>query len=268
MYQFDHDIRLEADDKLSFSGHISDNWSINDVPDGGYLAAILANAMLQHCRKKSTPIITVNFLNRCEAGPARVIIEKMGASRQFDRFQAQLHQNGGEKIRAFGTFAIENLECNVESYEVPEPAMASLETCVAVPAMPNFTLFSQLDIRLDPACIGWMSGKLSDRSEVKGWIKFKDRRPFDLFAILLFADSFPPAVLSSQGMVAWVPTLEYSVNIRNLPNSEWLKCSFRTRFITCGLLEEDGQIWDQSGNLVAISRQIAQYRMSTKETVQ
>jgi hypothetical protein len=38
-----------------------------------------------------------------------------------------------------------------------------------------------------------------------------------------------------------------------------LKCYFRTRFITCGLLEEDGKIWDQNDNLVAISRQIAQY---------
>ena len=39
---------------------------------------------------------------------------------------------------------------------------------------------------------------------------------------------------------------------------------FRTRFITCGLLEEDGEIWDETGQLIAISRQIAQYRIHTK----
>ena len=81
---------------------------------------------------------------------------------------------------------------------------------------------------------------------------------------VLVADSFPPAVLSSQGMVAWVPTIEFSVNIRNLPTTQWLKCIFRTRFITCGLLEEDGEIWDEAGRLIAISRQIAQYRTHTK----
>ena len=101
---------------------------------------------------------------------------------------------------------------------------------------------------------------MADNSEIRGWIKFKNDRPFDILSILLFADSFPPAVLTSQGMVAWVPTLEFSVNIRNIPTTKWLKCIFRTRFITCGLLEEDGEIWDEAGRLIAISRQIAQYR--------
>jgi hypothetical protein len=121
-----------------------------------------------------------------------------------------------------------------------------------------------MDLRLEPTSAGWMFGHLSDRSEIKGWIKFRDDRSFDALSILLIADSFPPAVLSRHGMVAWVPTIEYSVNIRNLPTSKWLKCAFRTRFITCGLLEEDGVIWDQNDTLVAISRQIAQYRAHPK----
>ena len=133
-----------------------------------------------------------------------------------------------------------------------------------MPELPNFTLFSQVDIRLDPICTGWVSGELTDNSEMMGWIKFKNDRPFDILSILLVADSFPPAVLSSQGMVAWVPTIEFSVNIRNIPTTQWLKCIFRTRFITCGLLEEDGEIWDEAGRLIAISRQIAQYRTHTK----
>ena len=263
MHQFDRDILFKAGERFSFSGQITENWSINGVPDGGYLMAILARAMMQHSEMKSTPIITANFLNRSEPGDARVTIEKMTTSRQFDRFQASLSQNGNEKIRAFGTFAIENKECPVESYESSEPEIADLEKCVAVLEIPNYTLFGQLDVRLDPICTGWMSGKLSDTSEIKGWIKFKNDRPYDVLSILLMVDSFPPAVISSQGMVAWVPTIELSVNVRKLPTTDWLKCSFRTRFITCGLLEEDGEIWDQEGELVAISRQIAQYRPHT-----
>jgi acyl-CoA thioesterase len=260
MHQFDQDISIKAGEPFSFSAHITENWSINGVPDGGYLMAILTNAMMQHSEMNSTPIITANFLSRCEPGEARVSIEKMTTSRQFDRFQGSLNQKGKEKIRAFGTFADENKECLIERCEASVPEIAELEKCVAVPEIPNYTLFGQLDVRLDPICTGWVAGKLSDTSEIKGWIKFKNDRSFDVLSILLIADSFPPAVISSQGMVAWVPTIELSVNIRKLPTTDWLKCSFRTRFITCGLLEEDGEIWDQKGELIAISRQIAQYR--------
>jgi len=260
MHPFDEDIQVKQENAETYSGSISPKWSINDVPNGGYLMAILTNAMLQTSKMAATPIVTANFLNRGEPGGAEILIERMSVSRQFDRFQAKLSQNGQEKARVFGTFANEKNACVLEHYETKCPEITVLEKCVPVPGMPRYTLFDQMDIRLDPVAAGWMSGKLSDRSENKGWIKFRDDRPFDVPSILLAADSFPPAVLSSQGMVAWVPTLEFSVNIRNLPASKWLKCVFRTQFITCGLLEEDGEIWDQDGQLIAISRQIAQYR--------
>jgi acyl-CoA thioesterase len=263
MHLFDQDIGLRPGESLSFTGQITNNWSINGIPDGGYLMALLAKAMMQHSEMNATPIITANFLSRCEPGDAKILIEKMVASRQFNRFQGSLRQKGKEKIRAFGTFSDENKDCLLESYEASSPEMTELEKCLSVPKMPNYTLFSQLDVRLDPVCTGWLSGKLSDKSESKGYIKFKNHRPFDVPSILLIADSFPPAVLTSQGMAAWVPTIELSVNIRKITTTEWLKCRFRTHFITCGLLEEDGEIWDQKGELIAISRQIAQYRAPT-----
>ena len=126
--------------------------------------------------------------------------------------------------------------------------------------MPGYTLFDNMDVLLDPGCAGWITGNLADRSELKGWIKFKDDRPFDQPALMLIADSFPPPVFVSQGMVAWVPTLEMSVNIRNLPDTRWLKCVFRSRFLNGGMVEEDGEIWDETGELVALSRQVAQFR--------
>ena len=42
MHQFDQDTSLASDEPFTFSGHITENWSINNVPDGGYLMAIVA----------------------------------------------------------------------------------------------------------------------------------------------------------------------------------------------------------------------------------
>lgn len=260
MHTFDKDIVITLGDEGHYKGAISSNWSINGVPNGGYLVAVLANAMLQKGRMKATPIVTANFLNRCEPGEAFIAIECMSQSRQFKRFEARLQQDGEEKIRAFGTFADETNECILEQYQASPLHIAKRTQCLPIPEMPGFTIYRHLDLRLDPACTGWFEGRLSDRSEMKGWIRFRDTRPFDVPSILLVADAFPPAVFSSQGMVAWVPTLEYSVSYRNAPATDWLKCVFRTRYITCGLLEEDSEIWDGEDNLVAVSRQIAQYK--------
>jgi hypothetical protein len=129
-----------------------------------------------------------------------------------------------------------------------------------MPVLPRFTFFNQVDVRLDPACAGWLTGELADRLEQKGWVRFKEPRSYDMISALLIADAFPPPVLAAYGMVAWVPTIELTVNVRNLPTTPWLKCVFRTRYIDNDILEEDGEVWDGKDVLVALSRQVAQFR--------
>ncbi|MDA8142054.1 MAG: thioesterase family protein [Desulfobacteraceae bacterium] len=268
MHPFDRDIaNTPSDSPLTLAAQVSTDWSINGLPNGGFQMALLANAMQQQSAKKSMAIMTATFIARAAPGAARIELEPIAASSQFERFQARLLQpdpgngnNPREKIRAVGTFVDFSAACTLNRKETGPPEVAPRSQCLAIPHMPKYTLFDQMDVLLDPACIGWMSGKLGEKSEHKGWIKFKQERAYDAASLLLIADSFPPSAFASQGMAAWVPTIEMSVNIRALPASPWLKCIFRTRFITCGLLEEDGELWDETGELVAISRQIAQFR--------
>jgi len=260
MRLFDEDISVAQLGPGMFKASVTANWSINGNPNGGYLMALLANAMIRTAGKTATPIITANFLTRSEPGMAEIHLERISQSAQFDRIQASLVQGGTERIRSFGTFAKENSYAAERRYEKSEPEIARLEDCIAIPEMPNYSLFNAVDVRLDPSCAGWMTGSLSQKSELRGWIRFREERPFDTLSIILFIDSFPPPILASQGIVAWVPSIEFSVSIRNLPKTEWLKGVFRTCFVDNGILEEDGELWDGNGQLVAISRQIAQFR--------
>jgi len=257
---FDDDAAVKETGPGVFDCNVSDNWSVNGTPNGGYLMAIIAGAMAAGSDKMGTPIVTANYISRSVPGKGEVRVEEVSRSSRFNRFDARLLQEGREKIRALGTFALQNAGCEVERYETGAPDMAPVDECVAIPEMPKYTLFHNLDMRLDPACAVWMQGKTAEKSEQKGWVTFRDGHPYDLLSLFLIADAIPPAIFVSQGPAAWVPTIELSTNIRNMPATKWLRFSLRTRFVTCGLLEADGEVWDDGGNLVSISRQIAQFR--------
>lgn len=261
MHPLDRDIALTPAGDSRWTGQVTDEWSVNGTANGGYLLALMAAAVGRHAPRSQTPIFTANYLKRCPAGPATITVAPMASSTQFDRFEIRLIQQDQENIRAWATFAGQSDACLAERIEAAPPAVADPDQCVGVPEMPRYTIFKHLDVRLDPACAGWMTdGRLSERSEQKGWLRFRQHRPHDLFSLIVAADAFPPAVLASQGMVAWVPTIEFSVNIRRIPETAWIKAVFRTRFNTCGMVEEDGQLWDENGRLLAVSRQIAQFR--------
>ncbi len=260
MNMFDEDVAVVETGAGVFEGTVSGNWSVNGNPNGGYLMAILAGAMTARSEKKSTPIVTANYIARCVPGKVEVRLEEVSRTAQFNRYDARLLQDGKEKIRALGTWAVEKNDCAMERYETGAPELAPVASCVQIPEIPLYTLFHNLDMRLDPASALWIQGKTAEKSEQKGWVKFRDGRRYDLLSLFLIADSIPPAIFVSQGPAAWVPTIELSTNIRNMPQTEWLRFSLRTRFVTCGLLEADGEVWDDAGNLVSISRQIAQIR--------
>jgi hypothetical protein len=117
MHIFDRDTNLTETAPSVFTGAISENWLINKNPNGGYLMAILARAMTDKSEKKSTPIITANYISRCRPGGIEVRVEEISVSKQFSRYEARLFQNGAEKIRAFGTFADDNTDCAINRNE-------------------------------------------------------------------------------------------------------------------------------------------------------
>jgi len=81
MHQFDRDVLVTPVRSNCYSRPVTVNWTINGVPNGGYLLAIMANTMLQCNQKTTTAILTANYLNRCEPGDATVLVDNMATSR-------------------------------------------------------------------------------------------------------------------------------------------------------------------------------------------
>jgi hypothetical protein len=94
-----------------------------------------------------------------------------------------------------------------------------------------------------------------------GWTRHTDGSDPDALSLLMFADAFPPPVFTVYGPRHWVPTLELTVQVRARPAPGPLQVQLASRHMTRGVIEEDGELWDSDGRLVAISRQTARVRL-------
>ena len=118
-------------------------------------------------------------------------------------------------------------------------------------------MMQRIALRLDPDDAGFRLGQPTGTAKMDGWFALADEEPIDAYGLLLASDAFPPAVFNSGLPVAWVPTIELTVHIRGVPAPGPLASTFRSRFIENGMLDEEGEMWDSSGALVAQSRQLA-----------
>ena len=92
-----------------------------------------------------------------------------------------------------------------------------------------------------------------------GWIRSAHGRAVDPLFLLTVADALPPVTLEL-GIPGWVPTVELTVLLRCVPADGWLRVVQRARSVHGGWLDEECEVWDSTGRLVAQARQLAGYR--------
>ena len=124
----------------------------------------------------------------------------------------------------------------------------------------------RVELRLHPDDAGYSSGAPSGEPRVRGWFRLRDGEPIETLGLILATDAFPPTAFNARLPVAWTPTVELTAHVRARPAPGWLRCTFATRFVTGGFLEEDGEIWDGTDRLVAQSRQLALVPRATSDS--
>ncbi len=246
-----------------FGAKIHPGWDIGGNANGGYLMAIVVRAM---AAVTGRPPLTVtgHYLSPGPVGDCVVEVELVRSGRRMATATGSLKMGDRELLRMLGTFAEQDSSGVLYTDGAP-PELPPYEDCAGAPD-PQETelsetelpgLMGRLDSRLRPGDEGFRTGAPTGVAEVAGWFDFADRGPIDLFGLLLAADAFPPPIFNTNVPAAWVPTLELTVHLRAIPVPGPVRCVFRSRFIQGGLLDEDAEIWDQAGQLVCQSRQLA-----------
>ena len=259
-HEFDRATALEPAGEGRWTGTVTDRWNVGVVPNGGYLITMALDAVGRTVPFPDPVAVSAHFAAKTEPGRVEVAVEEVRAGRQHATALARLSQDGQVRIVLTATYGDLAAAEGPTAVQSEPPDLPPPEACIRAegPVAPVF--LQHFDLRLTPETAGWAVGQPSGRGEMAGWIRFLDGRPPDTASLPLFADALPPPVLNVVGS-PWVPTLELTVHARARPAAGWLRCRFTTRFLMEGYLEEDGEIWDSTDTLVALSRQLARVRV-------
>lgn len=268
--EFDRGIALRprAEDPGSFDGELDPGWQVGAGINGGLLLALAGNALrLGVGEDHPDPLaISAYYLSAARSGPVVVETQPVRRGATMTTGQASLLQHGQdgrpvERVRALATYGDPDaLPAEVRTTATP-PTLPPPERCLGTELAPadfraNAALLDRFDLRLDPDCVGWAVGDPSGRGRIQGWLRLADGREPDPLMLLLAVDALPP-VTFDLGLAGWAPTLELSAHVRARPAPGWLTVVHQTRNLAGGMFEEDAEVWDSAGRLVAQSRQLA-----------
>ena len=252
-----------------YAAQISDDYTVVGHPNGGYLQCLLANAALAAASDEGsahvhTTAITTNYVTAPNIGPVELHTKVRRVGRSVTFVHVELVQDEAvtsESLVTLGTLA----DDATVRYRLDElPALAPLEECLRRTVVEEIKLMSVVDFRLDPTCAMWLDGERSDLAEVKGWLRLNDGvGTWDAWTLLFASDGLPPATFPL-GSSGWVPTLQLTSYVHQIPNGEWLRARQWCVVITDGLVEERCELFDDRDQLVATSSQLAMVRFSAR----
>jgi hypothetical protein len=264
--EFDRDTAVTLRGEGVYDAELSAGWTIIQAVNGGYLLAMLGRALREALPHSDPFSVTAHYLTASVPGPAVIRTQAVRTGRTLSTGGASLFQFAEdgtevERIRVLATYGdLDGLSDDVRTSAEP-PAIPPREHCLrpgdrpgAIPGSSAIT--ERLDIKLDPATTGWAIGAPSGKGEMRGWFGLADGRDADPLSLLLTVDALPPTSFEL-GLKGWTPTIELTTHIRCRPAPGPLRVSITTRNLAGGFLEEDADVWDSAGRLVAQSRQLA-----------
>jgi hypothetical protein len=275
-YEFDRGIAVTALDDGDYAAELDAGWVVGGGVNGGYSLAVIGNAVrdrLQESGHVDPLSVSAHYLSPAMPGPAVVETRPVRSGRRFSTVAATLVQEVDgvrtPRITALATYgdldsthdAATDAAAAALHLALPVPDLPPREECLRSSDAPEDVkrmapLLDRFGTLLDPATAMWAIGKPSRKGVVQGWFELADHRPLDPIALLMVVDALPP-VTFDLGMPGWAPTLELTAHVRARPAAGWAVVRHCTRTVAGGMFEEDCEVWDSTGRLVAQSRQLA-----------
>lgn len=248
-----------------FSLNLSPFYTVMGRLHGGYLQCVMASGALaavsaEGAAQLHVTSISTNYVHALELGSAEICTDVRRVGRGASFVYAALYQNnvlGAESLVILGTL---HEDSPIRYQDAVAPNVASLEECRQSTSSDEINIMRVVDQRLDPSSSGWWNDEISARGEVYGWLRLNDgEASWTPWSLLFAGDALPPATFAL-GSSGWVPTLQMTSRVSRVPRGEWLRARQWAVVIADGLVDERCELFDETGELVASSSQIAMVR--------
>jgi len=234
--------------------------------NGGVTVAMVLRAVLDASPHPHPVATSAHFLRVPRLDPAEVEVTWLKQGRTAATARAALVQDGQVLLDATVTTGSlpAGPRTNGElSWTGEPPRLPPIGECVNLGPWPGTVgahgtagYAAQVDLRMDPATTGWRRGDPAGLPEMRGYFGLREERDPDAYLLALAVDSLPPVVFGL-GAAGWAPTVELTWHMRAVPSPGPLQVAARCRHVSGGWFDEEAEVWDAAGRLVAQSRQLA-----------
>jgi acyl-CoA thioesterase len=264
-HPFDHAIALQPLGGDRFAGATSPAYANMVGPFGGVSAATLLNAVMQHPQRLGDPVaLTVNFAAAVADGAFEVVARPVRTNRSTQHWVVELHQGGEVSSTATVVTAVER-----ETWAVQDHAMPDVPAPEAVPrpARPGMVEWiKRYDMRFIEGELPteWDGSGSSSRTQV--WIRDAQPRALDACSIASMADGFFPRVWLRRATMVPVGTVSMTVYFHAgaaemaSTGTGWLLGQAQAQVFRHGFADQQAQLWNEAGQLLATTHQIVYYK--------
>lgn len=257
--RFDHDTAVTFSGEAGrYTGEVRDGWAaLGGMPNGGYVLGLCMQTLGAAMPQPDPLVVSAFFMRPAILGPADLDFELLHEGRRHATGGVSLIQEGREIVRTTATFTDLDAARGRTLVLNEKPSLPPPDECLELGGtelFPGVSIVERFTYRV-PEIPGWVTGNPSGHPYAEFWISFADRRPIDTLALPSIVDAAAPVVVELGESSA---TVELTIHVRARPApGPWLACRVSTRHIIDGYHEEEFEVWDEAGDLVAQSRQLA-----------
>ncbi len=238
-------------------------WGQGRATYGGLVAGLLCSRLIAALgdvgQERMLRSVTVSFIGAVTAGDVELKTEIFRSGKSVTQAEARLVQNGEVLAVLLASFGSGRESAINVPIRQTAPDFKKPDDLPVFPYIAGITpeFIQKTEMR-------WAHGKTpfvgAEKPDFGGWMRWYDSFPQITAAHLIaLIDAWPPSVLPMFKTVAPISTLCWTLEFLTQPvgksSENWWQYQVVTDAAKSGYAHTEANIWDDEGNLVAISRQ-------------